>query len=476
MVGVAGKYKGCNTCRARRVKCDQTRPFCKKCTDYGRECGGYGRDMVFIVGTQDERGRVGSHPPRNAHSPRSPHSRASTPRIDRLNIQPADIKPAWDEMVSLNAETGPRTFRLVAKHTNLESSIPPASPSSIGDGSSLSLLDVSQTLDITPTFQQEAFRVKCKCLIHIPEASSGGQEDGICLFLYQQSSSAGYSSEHGWEGYSATVDTVREMGPAAFQAFPAHHFFARVYRPSAVLAALLNRQPTFLCNPEWTVVPWESQPRTPLDELLDIMVMLPSLFSQADSVVEGDGSVEARSMAAELLTNSMNIERQFDIWYSVVFSNGPFWADETASGYGSCSVPLAFGSALLCLVHIFYWAALVAFYGCICDLVEASQDPRGEGSSSSTSPDFDGRKYQPAHTKTLATMVCRSLDFALNTTTQLDLLDTPVSIIQTFYESLQGCETEIQWLLEFKERLEVRKREMSRWLQEKKWVQMERFE
>ncbi|KAK8040842.1 hypothetical protein PG994_013849 [Apiospora phragmitis] len=56
MVGVKGKYKGCNTCRVRRVK---------KCTDHGRACEGYEREIVFIVGTVDDKGRCASHPPRN---------------------------------------------------------------------------------------------------------------------------------------------------------------------------------------------------------------------------------------------------------------------------------------------------------------------------------------------------------------------------------------------------------------------------
>ena len=32
---------GCLTCKARRVKCDETRPFCQRCTKAGRACDGY---------------------------------------------------------------------------------------------------------------------------------------------------------------------------------------------------------------------------------------------------------------------------------------------------------------------------------------------------------------------------------------------------------------------------------------------------
>ena len=65
MVGVAGKSKGCNSCRARRIKarilrqisqehsidlrkCDLGQPECDKCLRIGRHCPGYRRDAVFI--------------------------------------------------------------------------------------------------------------------------------------------------------------------------------------------------------------------------------------------------------------------------------------------------------------------------------------------------------------------------------------------------------------------------------------------
>jgi hypothetical protein len=32
---------GCITCKVRRVKCDETHPFCSRCTSTGRKCDGY---------------------------------------------------------------------------------------------------------------------------------------------------------------------------------------------------------------------------------------------------------------------------------------------------------------------------------------------------------------------------------------------------------------------------------------------------
>jgi hypothetical protein len=47
---------GCVTCKTRRVKCDETKPFCLKCTKSGRRCDGYVplKTWVFEVRTRDE--------------------------------------------------------------------------------------------------------------------------------------------------------------------------------------------------------------------------------------------------------------------------------------------------------------------------------------------------------------------------------------------------------------------------------------
>jgi Fungal specific transcription factor domain/Fungal Zn(2)-Cys(6) binuclear cluster domain len=48
MVGVAGKSKGCSTCRRRKKGCDLARPSCGQCLKRGDVCGGYQRDLTFI--------------------------------------------------------------------------------------------------------------------------------------------------------------------------------------------------------------------------------------------------------------------------------------------------------------------------------------------------------------------------------------------------------------------------------------------
>ncbi|OTA80825.1 hypothetical protein M434DRAFT_37809 [Hypoxylon sp. CO27-5] len=63
MVGVAGRSKGCNTCRRRRVKCDEAKPQCYRCIKAGFECLGYER------ATQWRHTSVNPHPTSRLHMP-----------------------------------------------------------------------------------------------------------------------------------------------------------------------------------------------------------------------------------------------------------------------------------------------------------------------------------------------------------------------------------------------------------------------
>ncbi|KAI1287748.1 hypothetical protein F5Y03DRAFT_113893 [Xylaria venustula] len=486
MVGVPGKYKGCNTCRARRVKCDNTRPFCKKCTDYGRECGGYERETVFIVGTQDDRGRVGSHPPRNSQQPRIVQSETSTQHTATHDLVAAEpLQPAWHENLVL--KSGPNTYavRIIAQHADLDSAIKDNGSPLQANGVSLSLRD-TEPVDVTPTFREENFSLKSFCFINVPEAgdnSAVNSEEGICLFLYQQNSSTMYDKEPPWSSTSIPTDTIRELGPAAYQAFPAHQFFARVYRPSAIWAALLNRQPTFLCNPEWTVVPWEHYPRTPLDDLLDVVVLLPSIYSRADDITLLETDNDRKLRARELLDNCVNIETQFEIWLSVVQQRGELpYRVSNGPAYVPFNEPLSFTSPLLCLVHVYYWAVLIGFHQCIYALIEVIHKPEDKGPSAAMAtdlpPGLDPRKYQPAETRRLAALICRSLDFALQASSQPDLLVAPTWIIKDFYSRMNTiglCELESLWVDEFVDRQEARRRERNFWLEDKRWIGIRRF-
>ena len=40
-------YLGCVTCKAKRLKCDETKPSCQQCHKRGVQCGGYKKDFKW---------------------------------------------------------------------------------------------------------------------------------------------------------------------------------------------------------------------------------------------------------------------------------------------------------------------------------------------------------------------------------------------------------------------------------------------
>ena len=115
-----------------------------------------------------------------------------------------------------------------------------------------------------------------------------------------------------------------------------------------ICACLLNRKPSFLAGPEWITTPWEIHPKSLLDQLLDIAVLLPSLFARADRVLLLDPTLQRRLMAQDLLGNFLGLERQLDEWYGGAVSEArqgrhgaAFWMGDPDPTGGAPPIPFA---------------------------------------------------------------------------------------------------------------------------------------
>ncbi|KAK3340155.1 hypothetical protein B0H65DRAFT_250828 [Neurospora tetraspora] len=341
MVGVPGKYKGCNSCRVRRVKCDNERPYCRKCIDSGRECLGYERETVFIIGTIEDGGRCSSHPPRVIKSKKAKASTSSrsggeeergTPQQKHQKHQhypelfpDQPLQSAWDDLISLSTPSGTKyTLQFTALNTRLQNVL--RRSGSRGDATgefTVNSMAEYEVPNLQLYFSGQDFELKSQCLISLPESQN---EDpympsiGSCVFLYEHNNSTLYtnlySNQPSFKDSAAQNDPIRRAGPEKFQTFPNHHFFVRVYRPTAILTALLNRTPTFLESAEWTSTPWEKHPKSILDQLFDIIALLPRILSRTDRVTEEVQTLSRRQRAQDLLTNCLNIERQLNAWSS----------------------------------------------------------------------------------------------------------------------------------------------------------------
>lgn len=200
MVGVPGKYKGCETCRRRRVKvwtaacsspgpttdkptrqCSNERPHCSNCTNSGRQCEGYERERVFITGTPETKGRVASHP-----------KKAGSTKKQKTNAE-EDVKPqlwptqpltsAWDDFLMLSNHGTESAVLLTALQTNLQA----VSGSGSDDGAGFDIsLPMYAPSELHPHVCEGEFNARTRCLARVGGVEETyGATDGYCAFLFE---------------------------------------------------------------------------------------------------------------------------------------------------------------------------------------------------------------------------------------------------------------------------------------------------
>ncbi|KAJ9154743.1 C6 zinc finger domain protein [Pleurostoma richardsiae] len=510
MVGVPGKYKGCNTCRLRRVKCDNERPFCRKCIDSGRECKGYDRETVFIIGTIEDGGRCSSHPPRNLKGSRRGRASAKNEEETKLELIPVEpLHPAWDDLVSLSSSGTVYRVQIAALHTSLQIVVRNKAADDANRCVALSFPPYSP-VESQPSVEDDDFELRSQCLIHLsPVEDSGDDEsmiatDSVFLFLYEHNSSLASSNLPPWKDPAVQGNRIRQLGPDHFRTFPAHHFFVRVYRHNAICAALLNRKPTFLSGPEWMTVPWEAHPKSLVDTLFDIIVLIPSLLSRADRILPHDPTLSRRLMAQDLLANCLSIERQLDGWHASVLAGAAsggddqsqlFWIEDPGDTDAQIPFadPFAFRDGATALAFIYLWSTRVLFYPCVESLQQAVFQPvvdhfpqvypdlppglleEEEGGGGLADP----QRYGTGRVREMAASICRGLDSALAATAQPDALVVPVYVAEAFYSAVSAATgdgaLELLWLEAFKARLTARGRDMAEVIQSRKWTDVTEF-
>ncbi|KAK3301983.1 uncharacterized protein B0T15DRAFT_421602 [Chaetomium strumarium] len=522
MVGVPGKYKGCETCRLRRVKCDNQRPFCRKCIDGGRECAGYERETVFIIGTIEDQGRCSSHPPRVVKPRRGGKAASSSPKAaagsssssssedEKFELKPREpLRPAWDDLIPVVSSRG-KSYRLqiAALHTNnLQAVMRAGADDEAGGGGGGKPVFVSlppyEPQNVQPGLGQGEgeFRLSSQCLVHLatPDeeqgVGTGSATESICLFLYETNNSSYFSNQPHWKDPSGHTDTVRRMGPENFRSFPNHHIFVRVYRPSAIFAALLHRTPTFLAEPQWLTTPFEFHGKSALDRLLDTLALLPSLLARADRILahEPGALLARRLMAQDLLLNCLDVEAELGRWWGGVQGQGR-GASSSSSLLSAAAAPSPSSittttssttattttifpfpennnnTRLITLALTYYYASLVLLHPTIWRLYFAAvldplqEDPHHHHHHSSPLPipprlqTLDPMRYSPHRTRECAAHVCRGLAHLLllldepddggndfngggggagdgsGAVVQPDLLWHPLFVVRRFYE------------------------------------------
>lgn len=109
-------FTGCWTCRTRRVKCDEGRPACRKCTQSGHQCEGYGVRLNWSR----------SGPRASSHRDEVQPDSRKTSVVDKQSVQPGTLSPETNEPME-EIQDRPNDFRH-RNETYAIPSIPASSP------------------------------------------------------------------------------------------------------------------------------------------------------------------------------------------------------------------------------------------------------------------------------------------------------------------------------------------------------------
>ncbi|KYK60067.1 hypothetical protein DCS_01201 [Drechmeria coniospora] len=477
MVGVPGKYKGCETCRRRR--CSNERPYCRNCTNNGRRCEGYERDRVFITGTPETKGRVASHPRK------APSSRRQSPKTDdhddggKLSVTATPPSTsAVDDYLRPSSCGNDSTVLLTALQTNLQHL------SQSHDAATDITVYPDASTQRHPRVGPDGLVVKPKCLARV-----GAVDEPYCAFSYERDSSANATFAP-WHSISPEHEgRVKSLGPKHFTYFPNHQFFVQIYRPLAVSLSLLSHQETFLVEQDWLSTPWERHPKSPLDQLLDIMLCLPSMLASLDRIWPLPPTIARRLEAQELLQSCLFLEPQFLNWFgsvaiAAVDQNPPYWLDEFAGPGGA--IPFAnlftFRDGLAGMMMLYYWMSQIILHQAIQRLNSIIYQPVLDAYPAlwpnlPPALQIDPKNYQGA--RELAANICRGLDAVLDCTTEPDMLLAPMTVALGYYRHInatsQDVVLEILWIDAFKHRIAVRRQQIANLLPGQNWVELARY-
>ncbi|KAH3965383.1 hypothetical protein HBI56_045430 [Parastagonospora nodorum] len=352
MVGVAGRSKGCITCRKRKKGCDLKQPECGQCIERGLPCGGYDKDRVFIY--HDAGVKRTTLASQYAQSPRGASSGMlsppeTPPTTSLISTTPAQAYSGSDVFSMFPRVLSASFAQSAYKEKSLEAFISTYVPR--GDLSStneegkqlvgmmprlnsqdealrLAILAMGtlalskQTNDSylgqqgrniygkalaeTRRALQDPSRARSTAMLAIPYVMALFE----ILFGAEEASS---KQAQNWLSHAqGEIALIVARGPEAFTEDAAHAIFVNArWRP--LIASCRTRTKSILNEKRWKTIPWRGRTKTPQDSLLDIMAGVPEILANIDrwgALSAGTPQDEATDLATCAKCWTLHIELQ----------------------------------------------------------------------------------------------------------------------------------------------------------------------
>ncbi|PLB46710.1 hypothetical protein P170DRAFT_448500 [Aspergillus steynii IBT 23096] len=484
MGGVPFKSTGCNTCRRRKVKCDETKPECLRCVKNGHVCTGYERNRVFIHKSSDTM----------EDNPQKPIQRSKAVAYNSGARRPTQLEP---EIPRLNVNTEVRS-QLLQSFIDWYS---PPSQYLAGD-SKRHILEIlpdlsrgSQLLDKAITSLSSAFLAKQNKDDHLLQYSTRLYGNAIRM-LHGQINSGNILGMDVL--YTTVIFQIYELincSPPGFMAWIAHvqgsnavigqcaerkdesiaeQLFHRQLKYVTLCDAIGKRKaPAFLSSPAWQTGSSQGTGKSePIDELIDKLAECTVLMERVDHYVQcnGHGIIHNRQTGEQLLSSCLSLERRLHETCismqrklggpSTLPPNTPILQGFRSSLFTDIfSDHLQFPSLTCAEAHQTYWTTLVLLYPLIDQLLgilgqpgdaytlAKSYSPSSDQTDCGTTPDSESAADFTALTEHYADEVCRTVLYCIQPemkTMGAQMMLAPLSQAAQFY-NVQEIIPKHQW-------------------------------
>ncbi|KAF1984725.1 hypothetical protein K402DRAFT_455606 [Aulographum hederae CBS 113979] len=284
MVGRGGRSKGCFNCRRKKKGCDLKRPFCTQCLHSNTPCEGYDQSMTFIAITQDAAGSSKS---------------SSPPRVTALAAR-KDLRKFQRPVADIALPGSLARSALQEKTLGLFFELFPYKPPNHAPYSGI--VPTEDWVDVARAryCRDDALKLALLAL----SAMKIGRDHGDQTVVEQGLRVYGKALLEVNKGIQ-DMERVKgdEMLCACF-----------ILGQFEMIAAITSRKTSFLGQPAWKEIPWTNHPKSLKDELLDIMLDIPSILELDDFLRDLVSSHETTRGWSTLLMQCLSINDSLQSW------------------------------------------------------------------------------------------------------------------------------------------------------------------
>ncbi|KAH6995929.1 hypothetical protein BKA56DRAFT_539231 [Ilyonectria sp. MPI-CAGE-AT-0026] len=394
MVGVPGRSKGCLTCRRRKKGCDLQRPACGQCRRAAIECGGYERQRVFVNST-----------PAMAQQKLFQWDTEALfqPSLIRVGVSDRPIITILPESLTRSAYGD--KFLGLYWGTYLPNG------RSFSDEaarySTAGWTNIVQGLHQQDKSLHMALMANCMALVGLRDGQQWMMEESLQIYglalgevartlrdpikmrsnellmasrLLSQfelcfgADEADHSAQsQRWSAHtSGDIALIVSREPLSYVRGNSHRVFADG-RLHQIINDIQLRRPSFLSQPAWKEIPWIELPKDPKDVLLDILVDIPGVFAEFDTMELCIDANEREKQRTELSSRCWAYDKKLQAWESGI--GRPIMhliAMKLAEGNLEDQTP---SNEELSMAHlgIIYWVTCILLYPVLLSVTAAAE-------------------------------------------------------------------------------------------------------